>query len=176
MMVICILQALSELPRKGFKDRKVSNPETVYEHTEAVIALAQELFPEIIGLDVMLKIHDWMEFLTGDNRTDHLASEEDRLTPEQKKALELEAMIMICEQMGEFGEKIFVLWQEYEAMKTVRSQIAKQVDHTQAILRAWQYEQDGEPVIAKEFYDYYHDSITDPRLIKKMADAGIAIY
>lgn len=171
MMVLCILQSLDELPRKGFKDRGVKNPETVYEHIEAVVALGQELFPEIVGLDLRLKIHDWMEFLTGDNRTDHLASKKDRLTPEQKKALELEAMIMICDQMGDFGKQIFALWQEYES-----SLIDKQIDHTQAILRAWQYEQEGEPVIAKEFYDYYHDSITEPRLIKKMADAGIAIY
>ena len=167
-----IIRGLFEIPRAGFKDRGVKNPESVGEHTDSVILLAEELYSSMKGLTTLVKIHDWAELLTGDRRTDHLASQENRITKERKKTLELNAMEMMCGELGSYGEEIFALWDEYETGETRRAQVAQQLDHAQAILKASEYEQAGQPVVASEFYDYYKDSITELTIIKKLSEAG----
>jgi len=55
-----IIRRLYQIPRTGWLDRNVQNPETVGEHSDELVKLAEELF-EIPGLSLMLKIHDWPE-------------------------------------------------------------------------------------------------------------------
>lgn len=167
-----IIRELNKTPRTGFLDRGVKNCETVGEHTEAAIELAKELFDNMLGLTQILKIHDWPEFLAGDWRTDHLAPPESWISKERKKLLETTAMEMMCTELGPYGDEIFALWLEYEAGETRRAQVAKQLDHAQAILKAHYYEQLGEPVTGQEFFDYYKKSITEPEITKKLIEAG----
>jgi 5'-deoxynucleotidase YfbR-like HD superfamily hydrolase len=168
-----IINGLYKIPRTGFKDRGVLNPETVGQHVDSSIKLAQKLFSNRWRVFLMLKIHDWPEFILNfDPRTDHLAPVETRLTKEKKKELELEAMTLICESLGGYGIELFALWEEFEAGKTEDAQIAKQVEHGQSIFMAYDYEQSGQPVIAKEFYDYYKWEMTDPLMIEELALIG----
>ncbi|MFZ2310786.1 MAG: hypothetical protein WAW11_04570, partial [Patescibacteria group bacterium] len=67
-----IINGLYEIPRTGFRDRGVLNPETVGQHVDSSLKLAQKLFPDRWRVFLMLKIHDWPEFfLKFDPRTDH---------------------------------------------------------------------------------------------------------
>ncbi|MFA6534106.1 MAG: hypothetical protein WCT37_02950 [Patescibacteria group bacterium] len=46
-----VVAGLYKIPRTGWVKRGVKNPETVGEHTEALIALAEEFGPQVEGLD-----------------------------------------------------------------------------------------------------------------------------
>jgi len=174
-IVAKIINGLYKIPRTGFKDRGVENPETVGQHVDSSIKLAKKLFPNRWRVFLMLKIHDWPEFILNfDPRTDHLAPVETRLTKEKKKELELEAMTLICDQLGAFGLEIFALWEEFETGKTKDAQTAKQVEHGQSIFMAHDYEQAGQSVIAKEFYDYYKWEMVDPLIIEELASIGFS--
>jgi putative hydrolase of HD superfamily len=168
-----IINGSYKIPRAGFRDRGVLNPETVGQHVDSSIKLAQKLFPDRWRVFLMLKIHDWPEFILNfDPRTDHLAPEGTRLSKEKKKELELEAMTLICESLGGYGAELFALWEEFEAGETEDAQIAKQTEHGQSIFKAYDYEQSGQPVIAKEFYDYYKKEIVELALIQELALIG----
>lgn len=52
-----VIDLLYQIPRTGWVDRNVINPETVGEHTDELVTLAERLF-NIPGLGKMLKIHD----------------------------------------------------------------------------------------------------------------------
>lgn len=157
-----VINRLFEIPRTGWIDRNVENPETVGEHTEALIILGKRLF-NIPGLNKMLKIHDWAESDkdVGDLRTDSFCPPEHRWTKEQKYKVEFEAMQRICAKLGSEGDRIMKLWLEYEEQKTHRAKIAYQLDKLQAIMKAIEYQKQGQPVMAQEFIDHDGDKITD---------------
>ena len=167
-----VINGLYTIPRTGFKDRGVKNCETVGEHTDAVILMAKELFPEIINLQRMLKIHDWPEFLTGDLRTDSYATKEQKVSKKEKYDLELQAMKVICNRLGYYGREILALWLEFESQETRRAKIAKEIDKVQSILKASYYEAQGEQVLARHFYEEYKNQIKEPKLIKKLEIIG----
>ena len=163
---LTIISDLYKVKRTGWVDRGVRNPETVGEHTEQLIILANQNFPEMHGLNKMLKIHDWPEAKknVGDRRTDSFCPEDHRISKEEKKILEFEAMKDICSNLGHSGKIIINLWLEYEERKTERAQIAYQIDKLQAMLKAIEYQKDGQPVTAQEFIDYSGHEIKHPIL------------
>lgn len=124
--------------------------------------MATNLFPHVKGLRDMLLIHDWAEVMTGDLRTDPLAPK--KISSKEKEEKELAAMKSICTSLGKKGKWVLALWKEFEAEKTNRSKIAKQIDKTQRIIKALYYQRTGEPVIAREFIDYYGPSIKNEKL------------
>lgn len=172
--VLEIITGLYQIPRTGWVDRGIKNPETVGEHSDQLVILAK-LFPEIIHLDKMLKIHDWAEYdkSVGDLRTDPFCPTDNRVTKEEKKVLELEAIKKICRRLGPYGKMVFTLWLEYEKGETERAKIAFQLDKLQAILKAIYYEKNGEPAGAQEFIDYSGKFIIHPRL-KNILDRAIS--
>ena len=167
-----VIDALHELPRSGWLDRGVNNPETVGEHSDELVSLAEELF-NIRGLAIMLKIHDWPESEknVGDRRTDNLCPIEKRCTPEKKKKDETEAIHLICSRLGSYGQALLKLWLEFEEKKTKRAILAHDLDKYQAIKKAIEYELKGEPVVAQDFIDYYGPKISrrDVRYMMEMA-------
>jgi putative hydrolase of HD superfamily len=168
--VLEIIRSLHAIPRTGWKDRQVENPETVGEHTEELLALAARFYPFTPDLDKMLKVHDWPESekALGDIRTDSFCPEDHRWSKEKKYAAELLVMERICRNLGPSGKEIMRLWLEFEEGKTARAQIAKQLDKLQAILKAIQYQRNGQPVKAQEFIDYSGPEIKNPELIKAL--------
>ncbi len=175
IFVYTIIQALSKTPRTGYKDRGVIKPETVYEHTEKLIILANRYFSHIPGLIKMLKIHDWAESnkSVGDIRTDSFCPEDHRQTHEKKFEQELLAMLEICKELGQSGKEIFDLWLEFESGETERAKIARQLDKIQAIMQSIYYQNQGQTVIAQEFIDHDSDKISDP-VLKKLLEKSIA--
>jgi putative hydrolase of HD superfamily len=163
---LAIINDLFNVKRTGWVDRGVRNPETVGEHTEQLIILANQNFPEMRGLSKMLKIHDWPEAKknVGDRRTDSFCPKDHRITKEEKKILEFEAMKDICSNLGHSGKIIMNLWLEFEEAKTERAKIAYQIDKLQAILKAIEYQKSCELVIAQEFIDYNCGAIQHPIL------------
>lgn len=162
-----IVNSLYEIPRTGYKDRGVKNPETVGEHTDELVVLSENLF-QIPGLNKMLKIHDWAESKkeVGDRRTDPLCPPEKKWTIEQKYRDELLAMQSICSTLDYYGEKILNDWLEFEERKTEKAIIAYQLDKYQMIIKAIEYQLQGEPVIAQEFIDYDGPKIKHPVLLQ----------
>jgi 5'-deoxynucleotidase YfbR-like HD superfamily hydrolase len=169
-----IIEKLWQIPRTGWKDRKVKNPETVGEHTDEVVALARDHF-HIPLLTTMLRVHDWAESdkKVGDIRTDPFCPPEKRWTKEKKYEVELDAMATLCSNLGPYGPMYFHLWLEFEERKTQRAKIAFQIDKFQPIIRAIKYQKDGQPVIAQEFIDHDGPKIIDHFLRKRM-DRAIA--
>lgn len=169
-----IIAGLYQLPRTCWIDRGILNAETVGEHSDALVAMAK-LFSEITDLDKMLKIHDWVEYdkSVGDLRTDTYFPTDHRRTKEEKAILELKAIKKICQKLGPYGKTIFNLWTEYEEGKTERAKIAFQLDKLQAILKAIEYEKNGEPACSQEFIDYSGKFIVHPKLKEILAEAII---
>ncbi|MFA5644583.1 MAG: HD domain-containing protein [Patescibacteria group bacterium] len=167
-----IINLLFKIPRTGWCDRNVENPETVGEHTDELVSLSGKLF-KIPGLSEMLKIHDWPESEKniGDRRTDPCCPEERRCSPEKKYKDELEAMNLICSKLGPYGKRIFNLWLEFEEKKTERAIIAYQLDKYQAIMKAIEYQLKGQPVIAKEFIEHDGPKIKHPTLRNLLDEA-----
>lgn len=174
---LSIINKLYEIPRTGWVDREVKNPETVGGHTDDLIMLANKYFPGIPGLIAMLKIHDWAETNEeiGDARTDKFCPPDHRWTKEKKFEIELMTMVSICDQLGKRGKDILRLWIEFEENKTVRAKIAKQLDRLQRIIKAISYQKNGQPVIAQEFIDNDEANIHDLRLIKVLEKAKLRL-
>jgi len=149
-----VINSLYEIPRTGWVDRGVRNPETVGQHTDELIALADEYFI-IHGLKAMLKIHDWAESnkKIGDARTDKHCDPSRRWDKVKKYQAELKTMQRICLELGPRGAWILKLWLEFEEGKTYRARIAKQLDKFQMLIKALEYQKMGEPVIAQEFIE-----------------------
>ena len=171
---LTIIAGLYQIPRTGWVDRGVKNPETVGEHIDDLVIWAK-LFPEIIGLDKMLKVHDWVEWdpKVGDLRTDPNCPADHRVTKEEKKARELEAMKKICRNLGPYGKFTFSIWWEYEEGKTERAQISFQLNKLHPILKAIFYHKNGEPSCPQEFIDYNGPFIVNPKL-KGILDNAIS--
>jgi putative hydrolase of HD superfamily len=158
------VNGLNNIHRTGWVARGIpeKESETVGEHTQALIDLANQLFPDREDLDHdkllrMLQIHDWPENITGDKRaiTDDEAKRIKFLN--DKKLEENVALRSICLKLGEQGKIIFKLWQEFEDQKTPEAKIAKQLDKLQCMLKAWEYEQQGQPIRALDFTNYKPD-------------------
>lgn len=167
-----IITKLYKIPRTGWKDRNVKNPESVGEHTDELVILSEKFF-DIPGLSKMLKIHDWPESddKVGDIRTDNNCPEEKRWSKEEKYRAELQAMQVICLRFDDEGKKILELWLEFEEKITARSKIADQLDKFQAIKKAIKYQIEGQPVIAQEFIDHDGDKIKHPILCQMLNQA-----
>lgn len=63
------------------------------------------------------------------------------------------------------------LWLECENKSTLEGRLVKEIDKLQAIIKAYEYESDGEQVMAQEFIDSVkkRDQITNPVLIEIMS-------
>lgn len=171
-----IITRLHEIPRTGWVDRGVKSPETVGQHSDELVVLAERLF-KVPGLSLILRIHDWAESdeKIGDRRTDNLCPPEIRWTKEQKYQAELEAMQNICTTLGSPGKYILSLWIEFEERKTIRAKLAYQLDKFQMIMKAIEYQKSGQPITAQEFIDTNGKAIENSILKRMMAEAQLGL-
>lgn len=162
---ISIMDKLYALPRTGWVDRKIKNPETVGEHTDELVMWAEKYF-KIDGLAEILRIHDWAESdpKVGDIRTDPNCPPERRMSKADKKALEMAAMKKIRAKLGADGQRIYDLWWEFEQKETERAKIANQLDKLQSIIKSIDYE------VSQEFLQNLGPEITHPVLISLLQD------
>lgn len=166
--------ALGNIPRTGWVNRGVENPETVQGHIVSLRELAFS-FVDLSNIERndlldMLEIHDWPEAVHGD-QVIFTDDEEERATLESTKfELETHALAGICSKLGETGEKIMELWLRFENSQDVTASFARQLDKYQAIEKALEYEKSQGIPLFKEFLDYSRKNISHPALLKKIAD------
>jgi putative hydrolases of HD superfamily len=167
-----VVRGLYAIPRTGWVKRGVENPETVGEHTDAMVALGEAVADKIPGLDKkkllrMLQVHDWPEYIEGDVVTATIPVEERKEAEDKKFAAELAAMKTICSRLGKEGEINLALWLEFEEAASPEASIAKQIDKLQAMIKAAEYEKAGNGrVVAQRFIDGQREIITHPVLLE----------
>jgi 5'-deoxynucleotidase YfbR-like HD superfamily hydrolase len=163
---------LGEIPRTGWVNRKVTNPETVREHTCAlrVISYSVPGFSEedhSVMLD-MLEVHDYPEAVLGDEVIVTNDQAEKARRKELKFEKEKKAMIALCSPIGNIGNKIFSLWFRFETADDPVSQCARDLDKYQAIRQALFYETTQGIACFKEFLDYSRPEIKHPFLLASL--------
>lgn len=167
-----VWKALGELKRTGWVNRGVEIPESVQEHTVALINLATSMEglteQEKDELVDMLEVHDWPEAIHGDEVI--LSVDENEL--KSLKAIKFEkeqrALASICKGLGEKGKEIMDLWIRFETSSDDAALFAKQLDKYQAIEKALEYEKAQNIPLFKEFLDYSRKSIIHPLLLGKI--------
>lgn len=169
-----VYQALDELKRTGWVMRGVVNPESVKEHTEALIVLANELAPflsteEQEGLVDMLEIHDWPEALYGDEVLLELEPTKRKALKEAKFDGEKTALAKICKDLPD-GEKILSLWLRHEHSSDPAANFGRQLDKYQAIEKALYYEQTQDISLFDEFLEFSINFIDHPVLLKRIEE------
>ncbi len=126
---------LSTLPRTGWVQHQVSDPETVASHALGVAFLVRTFLPE--GLDKakcldMAVIHDQAESLVGD------ITPFDGVAVQEKEKMELRAMRTIAQRLG--TPDLVDVFKEYQAQKTPEARFVKDMDRIQAVFKALQYD------------------------------------
>lgn len=164
--------SLQALKRTGWVESGVQNPESVKEHTEALLALALELTPrlsqaETEGLAQMLEVHDWPEATCGDVVI--LESDPENRTPALAAKYENEerAMVAICKDLPN-GDEILAAWRRFEKSNDPAASLARQLDKYQAVEKALEYEETQGVALFTEFLEYSLPYITHPILRERI--------
>jgi len=134
---------LKGLPRTGWLEAGVEEPESVAEHSYRAAILAMVL-ADLQGLDAektmrMALLHDVAEGEMGD------------LTPEQKRRRgpahsrdEVEAVDRILSTLPEtLAERYRIVWEEYREGTSPEAETATQADKLEMLLQALEYEEAG---------------------------------
>jgi len=177
---------LEKIQRTGWVKRGVKNPETVLEHTYALLDFARNNFfnlglsdEEYERLMLLLEIHDLAEARVGDIVTATIKN-----TDQQKGAIfekaqkEKEAIKQIVNQesrqwsgnMPFSSEQVFGLWFEFEDGTGEIALLARQIDKYQPIERALHYEFEQGIPLFEEFRDHASKIITNVFLQSKIVD------
>ncbi|MCU0491976.1 MAG: HD domain-containing protein [Chloroflexaceae bacterium] len=146
------LLSLKLLPRTGWLQRGVAQPESVAEHTFGVAALALLLGDTLPGLDrgkllSIALLHDMAEALMGDMP----ASAMRFLSRGAKKEAERQAFAELVAGLPQADEYLR-LWQEYAEGSSAEARLVKQLDRLEMLVQALAYEQAGNRSLA-EFWD-----------------------
>lgn len=188
-----VWKSLGEIPRAGWVNRGVENPETDLEHVvdcmefiddKGIRAELFDLFNNDHRLRILfvsfenyiqdqkdqLEVHEYPEWKDGDITpliTDD--PEEKRKFRELKFEREYNTMVELRDSHGEAGVEVFNLWLRFEAKENGECSFPRQVDWYRSIVKAWKYEQEGKNVRAQDFIDSYRKDITHPILTKRIS-------
>ena len=167
-----VYEALAALKRTGWVNAGVQNPESVKDHTIALIALAGEVAPELTdpeknGLFAMLEVHDWPEALCGDEVILELEPNESKARKDAKLEREREAMERICAELPN-GAEILKLWVRFETADDPAAVFARELDKYQAVEQALVYEEEQGISLFGEFLTYSINFIHHPVLLRRI--------
>lgn len=167
-----VYAALQALERTGWVRRGVENPETVKEHTEALIVLAQSLMElltpeETDGLFDMLEVHDWPEAIHGDEVILELEPEQRAQLKELKFKNEKKALERLCADLPN-GAEIISLWLRFETSLDAAATFARQLDKYQAVEKAFEYEETQGIALFEQFRAYTLNFIDHPLLLDRI--------
>ncbi|KAG8041661.1 hypothetical protein G9C98_002954 [Cotesia typhae] len=138
---------LKHIKRTGWVLRNIEGSETIAAHIIMQMAL----------------VHDLAECIVGDI-TPHCG-----ISPEEKHRLEDDAMMKICQLLGNQGSNILEIFREYESQQSNEAKYVKDLDRLDLISQAYEYEKrDGTPGKLEEFFANTVDKISHP-FLKKMA-------
>jgi putative hydrolase of HD superfamily len=163
--------SLKDLPRAGWVNRGVSNPESVAAHSWGVAFLALSLCPSSLDRGVVASIaiiHDLAEIIVGDiTPTDGVSSAD-------KSRLEGDASAKIFTQLGKYslsGENgaknaqyLHELWLDYDHSRTPEGRFVKACDKLDMALQAALYSSQQE-LDLDEFIESALSRLDDPILI-----------
>lgn len=159
------LLRLQEIPRTGWVDRGVVNPESVADHTMSAYHLAFMLLPiRIANRDYysrqrilsMLAIHDWAEVFVGDTVSPKKTKKDKK---DEENAITKMSFLGSYVQTQSMSE-ISKLYSEYDSGHTYNSKLARDFDKFQTLIRLYQYRrashkfQDGE-------FEYFRGDLQD---------------
>jgi putative hydrolases of HD superfamily len=169
-----VYEALHALKRTGWVNRGVENPESVKEHTEALLTLATELLPllsaaETDGLLDMLEVHDWPEAIHGDEVILELNQDDRKALKAVKFENERKAMAQICAALPD-GEVIMELWLRFETSDDPAANFGRQLDKYQAVEKALEYEQAQGIPLFDEFLTFSINFIDHPVLLIRIEE------
>lgn len=167
-----VYELLHKLKRTGWVNKGVENPESVKEHTEALLLLAQELSEflsdeEKDGLFEMLEVHDWPEALHGDEVILEIRPDERKILKNIKFEKERLALEKICENLPN-GDMIMDLWLRFETSNDPASVFGRQLDKYQAVEKALEYEEQQNIALFEEFLVYSINFINHPVLLDRI--------
>jgi len=156
-----VYKKLQEIPRTGWVMRGVANPETVYDHTLALVQLAGTLQTdlnltdtELDELQRILEIHDWAEALVGDEYIPNENPEAYQAKKMVKAQKEKDALEQLVENHPAATE-ITAYFHRYETGADPIATLAKELDKYQALELALKYEETQKIPLFVEFYEHY---------------------
>jgi putative hydrolase of HD superfamily len=148
------LLTLKLLPRTGWLQRGVHNPESIAEHTFGVAMLALLVGDTLPGIDrgrllTIALLHDMAEALVGD-----LPATARRLFgAETKYAAERGAMEELLADLPQAAEYL-ALWDEYVCGGSVEARLVKALDRLEMLSQALAYERAG----SRALHEFWHDA------------------
>ena len=141
---------LKSIPRTGWLDSGVENPESVADHSYRT-ALAAMILSDNMGLDTckvmrIALLHDLAEAETGD------------ITPQRKKPdhreLENTTMKRILKDFSrDQREKYWETWQEYQNGSSPEACLVHEADKIEMLLQAYEYQSQEETPELDRFFD-----------------------
>jgi len=169
-----VIEKLQVLPRTGWVQWDIDEPETVYEHILSVRLLAFEYKDalelsgdELQDLLDILEVHDWPEALVGDGVILGDEKNVDKIRA-HKESREMEAMETICQSLTD-GHEILSLYKRYVAGEGRIAKLAKQIEKLQAVYKAAEYEKKYDKTgLTQEFHHYTKDLIHESFLQEQM--------
>jgi len=174
-----VWEKLGEIPRTGWVNRNVKNPETVRDHTiscrnlviNMIDVLTEFSMSDILDILNMLEVHDWGETIIGDQVIVTYNKEEKEKLKKLKFKREYDAMrIILSNGVDSPSAQVLTFWIRFEKRQDNKSSFAKQIDKFQSIEKAWEYQQKGENVLVQDFINYYKNDIVHPILKKRMLE------
>lgn len=131
-----LVGALKILPRTGWVDRGIPNPETVAEHMYRSQFIAYDLaktlgYSDPQSCSHMMMLHNLPEALAGDI-TPH-----SDISKDEKKRLESEAAKTLAELSG--NSEFYDMFIEYEEKQTLRSRICGDADQLECLIQNLEY-------------------------------------
>ena len=140
------IAALKRLPRKGWVERGVSDPESVAAHSFGVAALAA-VAASAVGVDparavLIAVMHDVAEALTGD------LTPADGVSSHDKRRQEEQAVRQILSEVDPDGT-LLAAWLDYAERRTPEGRLVKELDKMDMALQADTYARAGTPAAAE---------------------------
>jgi putative hydrolase of HD superfamily len=169
-----IWEALENIPRTGWVQWGIPNPENVAEHILAIrdlavrwrdqIELSDEEFVDLLAI---IEVHDWPEAIVGDlviMGDEHNVIE----LRNNKRNQEKLAMQQLCLSIPN-GNDALKFYERYEINADLPAQYAKQLDKLQAVLLAKEYEMRYQKSgLLKEFVAYTERYLDIPFLVEQL--------
>lgn len=137
------IATLKRLPRTGWLQRGVAQPESVAEHTFGVAMLALLVGGAVDGIDEarllrMALLHDYAEALM----TDLPLSAKRLIGAATKHDAERRAMGELLADLPD-GPALLALWQEYSDGRSLEARLLKALDRIEMLVQALEYERAG---------------------------------
>jgi putative hydrolase of HD superfamily len=133
---------LKSIKRAGWVSKaKISDPESVSDHTYAMCAISM-ILSDVLGLDTervmrMVILHDLAESIIGDYMPGKITKERKQL--EERKAMNF----ILCQIPVIMRSNYKKIWQEYQINKTDVAKFVHKVDKLEMALQALQYIKEG---------------------------------